>query len=111
MTKDRAKGADIETPSITHPYHGFRGYLISNAKAWRQVGETVLYIAVQRDAIHTGDHDFARIDVNPTSFSIACYRLRIVNLPAQTVVQGQLGRDTPGILPVEELAILSFTGI
>ena len=58
-----------------------------------------------------GRQDFAGAQVDEAAFAGAVHGLRTIEFPAQAVVHGQLLGDAPGVLPIEEPAILCLAGI
>src|ERR1035437_6811370 len=70
----------------------------------------VLDVAVRSDATvvsHANGTEATVIhDVRKAAVAFAVHRLGEVDLPAQSIVDGQLGGRPPGILPVEEPPLL-----
>ena len=108
----RTENADVITAAIAHANHSLRSGLVCNAQAWSEGAPIVIDAAAQAvrtDACNADSAGSKVYDVRESSVSFAVHGLGEVNLPAQTVIDGQLRSCAPGILSVKEEALLPLS--
>ena len=112
VSEIRPEHADIVAPSISQPYDGLGCDLVRNAQARSKRFVVVIHVAVQADIAEAGHADGAGsievLDVGESAVALGIDRLREVDLPAQSVVDGQLVGCPPGVLAVKEPALLAL---
>ena len=111
VPEDRAEDADVVAAAVAHAQHGVVGDAVGDAQARRKRVERAFDVEIETDALAAGDQHLAGVDVDEAALARAGHGLRTIDLPAQAVVDRQLPRRLPLILPVEEPAILPFLGI
>src|ERR1700722_11475360 len=85
--------------------------LVRESDPRREIGPALLHIQVRSPGSVAGDADIAGIQVKQTTPALPGDGFRKVHLPAQAVVRGQLARDSPLILSVEEESLLPLLRI
>ena len=111
MSKDRTEYADIEAAPITGSNDRRRTHLVGNSDS-RTLGiglSSPVHIA--GDAADTGDVQVAGIQIQQRSVPWGVDRLWEVELIAKPVVDRQLRGCSPGVLPIEEEALLELLRI
>src|SRR5438045_4642706 len=102
MAEDGAKDADIITSSVTQPHYCLGVQLVGNAQAWSKMGETGARVAAQIYSSFPGDAHFTSGEVDPASTVRPGGRFEAIDFPAQPRVDGQLGSQSNGVLPIKE---------
>src|SRR5262245_40229885 len=100
MPERDAEDADVIRPSVAGAEYRFRGDLVSDSEAWREMLERGFHVSVHVNPILARDQNLARIQILEPALVFAVHRLREVNLPAQAIIDRQLGRNSPGVLRV-----------
>ena len=109
MTEVGAEDADVEAAAIAEANDGLGIELVSDTDARRERLVGIVDIAVESDVAVAGDADDALVEVGETALALTVDVFGIVDFPAQAVVKGQLGADAPGVLTVEEPALLALS--
>ena len=108
MPKDRTEDADVKAASITTANDCLRIYLVGDADAWA-VGVVVpAPVHIAGNLAHTRDIQIAGVHIKQGALPCRIDRLGEVELVAQTIVHGQLRRNSPGVLRIEEVAFLEL---
>ncbi len=97
--------------AITGTHHRRGCCLVGKADARREVGVALLYVEVGAPLAVTRNADVAGIQIEQTTLPFAVDRLWKVNLPTQAIVGGEFVGDSPGVLRIEESALLPFLRI
>src|SRR5260370_8470500 len=106
VAEQGCKDADVEAASVPHADHSLGVDLVGDSNAGSDelpVGRRTTVVtdaAVARDANHAFGQD------RKTAVTLPVHNFGSVVLPAQAIVDGQLVSGAPGILPVEEVAVL-----
>jgi hypothetical protein len=111
VSKIRAKDSEIEAAPISETENSLRRNFIRNPRTWREIGETICYVSLQIDISKASHIDRTGIEVHPSACSLAGYRLREIDLPANPIIEDQLAINPEGILPIEEQSFLAFPRI
>src|SRR5664279_4120877 len=111
MTEVRPEDAHVVADAKSRPDDGLVIHLIGNAKARRKGVPVVADVAVQAPRSITGHAAHALNNIVEATVAFAVNRFGEVNLPAQSIIQRQLGTYTPSVLPVVEHAPLPVGGV
>src|SRR5215475_1081667 len=110
MAKVGTEHADVIAAAITHPHHSLWRSLISNPQARCKCLKSVLDVTghvVGPEPSHADSTRPAVVhNIGKPAVTLAIHRFGEINLPAQSIVESQLRSDAPGILAVEEPALL-----
>src|SRR5215471_3075390 len=104
MAKDGTKDADIETSAIAHSYNCLGTELVSDSETWSKSCEAVVHSHIHRNTADSGNMQIPVVKVEESAIARFVHGFREVDLPAQPIVQSQLGREPESILPVKEPA-------
>ena len=106
MSEVGAEHTHVVAAAISHAEHSFRRDLVGYTNAGREGRPVVIDVPAQvirTEATHAND---AFLDIGKSTFALPVHRLGEVDLPTQAVVEGQLRSNSPGVLAVEERALL-----
>src|SRR5713226_7386802 len=73
--------------------------------------ESRVDVSVEAHAVLAQGENFTSAEPQEPAVALVIHVLRKVNFPAQAVIQGQARRDAPGILDIEEFAVLPLGSI
>ena len=99
MSEVGTEHPDVIASAVTRTNYRLGCQLISDTEARRKCGEFVIDIPIQPVRAKASDPDPAETavidDIGKATVALRVYRLREIDLPAQSIVDGQLGRHTP----------------
>ena len=107
VAEDRAEHAGVVAAAVAGANHRLLVDLVGGAEPGRPV-DLVLDVAGQVDVAHAAHPDLAGVDVQPAAVARLVDRLRVVDVGAQAVVEGQLRGGAPGVLDVVEVPPLAL---
>src|SRR5262245_21101390 len=110
MAEERTEDPNVVAAAIARANHHLVGGLVREAQSRGEI-DAVLHVAAETGTAEADSAYLARIEVQETGVAGLVDRLRIDNVQAQAVVDGQLRRQAPGVLPVIEMTPLPFTGV
>ena len=108
VSKQRSEHADVIAAPVTHADNRLWSYLVSNSQPRRELRPVVFGASVITDTAVASNPNYSFRQYCETAVALTVHAFRSVELPAQTVVKGQFRRDAPGVLAIEEIAILRF---
>ena len=115
MAKIRAKYANIKAAAVACANNSLRGQLIGDSQPRSKGIEFVVDVSIQTDITKAcyadGAHSIQIDNVGEATITLRIDSFGEVDLPAQAVVERELRRNAPSILPIEEPALLAFGGI
>src|SRR5664279_1523293 len=111
MTEVRPEDAHVVADAKSRPDDGLVIQLVGQANARRKGVPVVADVAVQAVGSVAGYPADAFNDIVEAAVAFAVNRFGEVNLPAQSIVQRQLGSYAPSVLPVVEHAPLPVGGV
>src|ERR1700722_2919807 len=111
MSKERSEDADVVAASVAHANHRLGVYFIGDSQPRGKLFVVVASVSVHADATVTCHSNHAFRKHREAAVSLTVYILRRVELPTQTVVDGQLLSRAPGVLRVQEIPVLSLNRI
>ena len=110
----RTENANVVTTAIASSDYRLRGYLVGDSKARGEGLKIITNVAIRPVRAIASDPDAAETaivdNIGKTAKSLSVYRLREVDLPAQSIVDGELGSETIGVLTVKEPSLLALSG-
>src|SRR5438477_8008591 len=108
MAKNRPEDTNVIAPAITCPNHRPWSQLVGNPKARSEVVVVVVDVEIPADASHPTYSQVTGAQVEERTIAVAVHIFRIEDVPAQPVVDGQLGSNPPRVLTVEVIAPLAL---
>jgi len=112
VSEIRTEHSDVIAASVSHSHYGFRGQLVRAPDPRSESGELVFNIAVQANLAETRDaYGACPVEIRKVgepAGSSGINGLGEVNFPTQTIVNGEFGSGAPGVLTVEEPALLAL---
>src|SRR5215510_7596551 len=110
MAEERTEDPDVVAAAIARADHHLVSDLVREAQARGEI-DAVLHVAAETGAAEADSADLASIEAQEAGVAGLVDRLRIDNVQAQAVIDVQLRRHAPGVLPVIEMTPLPFTGV
>src|SRR5215472_425129 len=111
MAKVRAEHAEIEAPAIPHPHDRLVVQLICEAESWRKSLPCIVDIAVEADTALARHTVHTLNQIRESTVILTIHVLGEINFPSQAIVQRELWRDAPSVLPIIEHTMLPLGGI
>src|SRR5215475_4737902 len=103
MAEDRAEHTDVVTAAVSSANHQPVVHAVSETQPRGEV-QTVLDVAAEVRPPDAGGVDLTGFEIQETAVASFVEGLRIDYIEAQSVIDSQLRRGSPGILPVVKMA-------
>src|SRR5712692_3901688 len=108
MAEVGAEYADIEATAVPKANHRLGIELIGKAEARRKCFISILDVSIRAHTTEAGDSDHALLQVSETTVALGVDSFGEVDFPPEAVGHREFGADAPGVLTVEEPALLAF---
>ena len=108
VAEEGTEHADVKAAPISHAHDRLGRDLVSNTQSGSERLVAGVNVAIQVIRAEAANANDAFFDVGETAVALSVNPLREVQLPAQSVVDRQLGSDAPSILTVEEPTFLAL---
>src|SRR5438270_10281791 len=110
MAKVRSEHADVEASTVAHTKHGLRCELVGHPQPRGKGSQTVVDIAAEAIRSKSCNANDSFLGIGKAAVALRVHGLREINLPPQSVVDGQLLCCAPSVLSVEEPTFLTLRG-
>src|SRR5262249_212300 len=110
VAEERAKDSDVKAATVTHADYRLWSHLIGNSESRSKIRIAVIDITVAAIRPETSHSIGSLFKSCKTAAALLGDGFREVNLPAQPIGNRQLGCGARRVLPIEEPALLAFSG-
>ena len=110
MAEERTENADVVAATVAYTKHRLFIELIGSSKPRSEV-VAVLDATIERIVAYPRDENLTGVQIEETAVAGLIHGLRVNHIQPQSVVEGQLRRDAPGVLAVVEVTPLPLCGI